>query len=335
MKKNFKKVVVLLLALTLLVGVLAGCDDSKTGGEEKNGGNGEGDDGILVGLTLCFYDDPYFLDMRNTVKDFCDKKGWGFTEFDAASDAAAQSDAVENMIASGIDILILAPVDASAIVPSVESCNAKGIPVICVDCGADGGDLLTFVESDNHNAGVLCGEYMAEQLNGSGKICITNSPGGSAARDREEGFREVIAKYPGIEILDAQESVSQTRGQEIGDTWAIAYPDLDGVFCIDDNSGLGVESAMELAGFDDLVICSVDGSSTAASHILDDSMLYDATAAQQPILIAVYAMEAAEAYFDGKADTIEPYIQIPVFMVTKDNAQDYLDGKLTEYDVAY
>lgn len=322
--KNITKVIALLLMLTMLLAAVPGFAAA------------EEEDEILVGLTLCFYDDPYFLDMRNTVKDFCDQKGWGFTEFDAASDAAAQSDAVENMIASGIDLLVLAPVDSAAIVPSVEKCNDHDIPVICVDCGADGGEILTFIESDNRAAGEMCGEYMAEQLGGSGTVCITNNPGGSAARDREEGFREVIEKYPDIEIVDAQESVSQTRGQEIGDTWAIAYPDLDGVFSIDDNSGLGVESAMMLAGgFEDLVICSVDGSSTAAMHILDENMLYDATAAQQPILIAVYAMEAAEAYFEGNADTIEPYIQIPVFMVTKDNAQDYLDGKLTEYDVAY
>ena len=350
MKKTQRTLIGMGLALIMAFGLLSGCGsdsgaassaEAPASSQAAASSNTSGDaaavnDGdILIGFTVPFYDDPYFLDMRNTVKDFCDAKGWGFTEFDAAADAAAQADAVENMIATGIDCLVIGPVDASAIVPSIENCNEKNIPVICVDCGADGGEILTFVESDNHQAGVLCGEYMVEQLGGKGRICITNCPSGSAARDREEGFREVLKNYPDIEILDAQESVSQTKGQEIGDTWAIAYPDLDGVFSIDDNSGLGVESAMRTAGVSDLVICSVDGSSTAAMHILDDEQFYDATAAQQPILIAVYAMEAAEAYFNGEGDTIEPHIQIPVFMVTKDNAQDYLDGKLTEYDIAY
>ena len=290
-------------------------------------------DEFLVGLTLMFYDDPYFLDMRNTVKDYCDAKGWGFTEFDAATDAAAQSDAVENMIATGIDVLVIAPVDSAAIVPSIEKCNEKGIPVICVDAGTDGGEILSFVESDNYEAGVLCGETLVATMGEEGKICITNCPSGSAARDREEGFHSVIDKYPGIEILDTQESVSQTKGMEIGDTWGVAYPDLDGVFTIDDNSGLGVQQALKNAGVS-CPIVSVDGSATAAECIADENQMYLGTAAQQPILIAVRAMEAVQAYKDGDTSGVEPHIQVPTFMVTAENAEAYLAGELTQYEVA-
>ncbi len=334
MKKH--KLLALLLALTLAVGLFAGCSAGGNGEPPANApdgaGDAAGDDEFLVGLTLMFYDDPYFLDMRNTVKDYCDTRGWGFTEFDAAADAAAQSDAVENMIASGIDALVIAPVDASALVPSVQKCNELGIPVICVDAGVDDGEMLSFVESDNYEAGVICAEYLVEALGGAGNICITNCPSGSAARDREEGFRKVLEDYPDIVILDAQESVSQTKGMEVADTWAVAYPDIDGVFCIDDNSALGVSAAFSNAGIS-CPIVSVDGSSAVTEDILNGGM-HLGTICTQPILIAVKAMEALDAYIAGDVDSIEAHIQVPVFMVSEENAQDYIDGKLTEFEVA-
>ena len=327
MKKS--KWLVLMLALVMVLSLFAGCGNDAA---EPADTDESAEDEFLVGLTLMFYDDPYFLDMRNTVKDYCDAQGWGFTEFDAASDAAAQSDAVENMIASGIDALVIAPVDSSAIVANIEKCNELNIPVICVDAGADGGELLSFVESDNYEAGVLCGEHLVEAIGGAGQICITNSPSGSAARDREEGFRDVLADYPDIEILDVQESASQTKGMEIADTWAIAYPDIDGVFCIDDNSALGVSAAFSNAGIS-CPIVSVDGSATVTEDILSGGM-HLGTVCTQPVLIAVKAMEALSAYLAGDTDSIEAHIQVPVFMVTSENAQDYIDGKLTEFAVA-
>ncbi len=329
MKKH--KLLALALVVVLALGLLAGCGNKQ--GDDAQTDGSAGDDGeFLVGLTLMFYDDPYFLDMRNTVKDYCDARGWGFTEFDAAADAALQSDAVENMIASGIDALVIAPVDASALVPSVKKCNELGIPVICVDAGVDDGDMLSFVESDNYEAGVICAQHLVEALGGKGNICITNCPSGSAARDREEGFRKVLEEYPDIVILDAQESVSQTKGMEIADTWAVAYPDIDGVFCIDDNSALGVSAAFENAGIS-CPIVSVDGSSTVTQDILDGGM-HLGTICTQPILIAAKAMEALDAYVAGDTSGVEAHIQVPVFMVTKENAQNYIDGKLTEFAVA-
>lgn len=318
-----KKLMAMLLTILMLLAAMSGMTTVLA----------EEDDEFLVGCTLMFYDDPYFLDMRNTVKEYCDAEGWGFTEFDAAGDAAAQSDAIVNMIGSGIDALVIAALDADGVVPNIEECNAQGIPVICVDAGINGGEILTLCESDNYQAGVMCGEALVEAIGGKGKICITNSPSGAAARAREEGFFSVVDQYPEIECMDKQESLNQTRGMEIGDTWAIAYPDLAAVFTIDDNSGLGVAAAFRNAGLS-VPIFSVDGSAAAAEQILDPDQMYAGTAAQQPKLITIYAMDALKEWKDGDPANIEPHYQVPVFMVTAENAEAYLAGELTTYEVA-
>ena len=133
--------------------------------------------------------------------------------------------------------------------------------------------------------------------------------------------------------MDKQESLNQTRGMEIGDTWAIAYPDLAAVFTIDDNSGLGVAAAFRNAGLF-VPIFSVDGSAAAAEQILDPDQMYAGTAAQQPKLITIYAMDALKEWKDGDPANIEPHYQVPVFMVTAENAEAYLAGELTTYEVA-
>ncbi|MCI8464408.1 MAG: sugar ABC transporter substrate-binding protein [Lachnospiraceae bacterium] len=294
-------------------------------GEEASGETGKK---LKIGLTLSFYNDPYFIDMRNVVKDWCDENGYEFLEFDGASDAAKQAAGIENMMEAGIDGLILAPVDSAAVVPQVQKCNEAGIPVITVDCNADGGEIVSFIESDNRSAGILCAEYLGERLEGKGNICITNAPNSSAARDRDEGFREVLAeKYPDIKILDTQKSGDMPTGMNIGENWASQYADLDAVFCIDDNSALGVQAAFEAAGRTDIFTVSVDGSEQPVKDILD-GRLVAATAAQQPKQIGALACEALLDHISGKE--VEEHIQIPVILVTKDNAQDYLDGKLTQ-----
>ncbi len=127
-------------------------------------------------------------------------------------DRAQQIDVVQTFIGQGIDAIVLAPLDSTALVAPVEDAVAAGIPVVIIDSGLKTDQHASFVATDNHAGGVRGGERLAEVLGGKGKILLLRYAEGSASTEaREAGFLEAIAKHPGIEIVSQDQYAGPTR----------------------------------------------------------------------------------------------------------------------------
>lgn len=87
-------------------------------------------------------------------------------------DIAGQLSVVEDMINAGVSAIAIAPTDSSAIVSAVEKANQAGIPVIAVDTAINGGEITSYVATDNLAAAAMGGIWMGEQLGGKGNIKI-------------------------------------------------------------------------------------------------------------------------------------------------------------------
>jgi len=121
-----------------------------------------------------------------------------------ADGPAKQVGDVEDLMVKGIDALVILAHDSAPLTPIVEQVYNEGIFVVSVDRGLTKPVENVYVAGDNPGMGRVSGEWMAKELNGKGKIvvlegipCVINS-------ERVDAFNEVIAKYPGIEILDSQ-----------------------------------------------------------------------------------------------------------------------------------
>ncbi len=77
---------------------------------------------------------------------------------------------VEDMIQRKVDLIGLQPVDSKGIIPVIKEANKAGIPIITVDTGADGGELVTYIATDNYAAGVQAAEWIIDALDG--KECL-------------------------------------------------------------------------------------------------------------------------------------------------------------------
>ncbi len=121
---------------------------------------------------------------------------------DAQQDNAKQVADVENFLRQKIDLLIISPNEAKPLTPVVQRVFREGIPVIVLDREIEGDTYTTFIGADNHAIGRAAGEYADSILGGRGNIVeIKGLPGSTPARDRSEGFREAIAKSPGLHII--------------------------------------------------------------------------------------------------------------------------------------
>ena len=143
-----------------------------------------------------------------------------------------------------------------------------------------------------------------------------------ACIDRVAGFKAEMAKHPDMVLLDTQEGKGTTEGaRPVMRDLLGRFPEMDAAFPINDPSAIGCISAIESAGREGKVtLVSVDGSRPGIAMIQAGKLL--STSAQSPHEIGRVAAEKAYEHFEGKA--VEKDIKIPVTLVTKENAAEFL-----------
>ena len=95
-----------------------------------------------MGLSLSTLNNPFFVQIRAGAQAEAKKLGVDLTVTDAQNDASQQANQLQNFTSSGLDAIIVNPVDSDAAGNSVKAANKAKIPVIAVDRGvnkADGG----------------------------------------------------------------------------------------------------------------------------------------------------------------------------------------------------
>jgi ribose transport system substrate-binding protein len=160
---------------------------------------------------------------------------------------------VQNAVAVGVDGIVLAPLDAKALVEPVEQAIAKGIPVVIIDSGLESDKVVSTVSTDNYNGGVLAARRLGELLKGEGRIILLRYAEGSESTiQRENGFTDTIAKeYPKLTYLsnDQYGGATSDLAQQKSQSLVTRYRgQIDGVFCVNESNTLGMLRALEGAG---------------------------------------------------------------------------------------
>lgn len=168
-------------------------------------------------------------------------------------DRAQQIQYVQTAVATGVDGIVLAPVDAKALKAPVEEAIGKGIPVVIIDSALESDKTVSYVATDNYNGGVIAAQRLGELLGGKGKIILMRYAVGSASTDeREKGFTDTIAKeFPGISYLSDDQYAGATpdSAQKTAQSLVTRYRgQADGVFCPNESSTLGMLRALDAAG---------------------------------------------------------------------------------------
>lgn len=117
-------------------------------------------------------------------------------------DDKKQIEQIEDFIRKKVDLLIVSPNQVHTITPVIDKAFDSGIPVLLFDRKTDSRKYSAFVGADNYEVGRTMGEYIAKRLDGRGRIVeITGLVGSSPAMERQRGFHDAIARYPGLQIV--------------------------------------------------------------------------------------------------------------------------------------
>jgi ribose transport system substrate-binding protein len=279
-----------------------------------------------VGVTLLTEAHVFYQDLKRGLQHAADSLGMDLHVVAGEWDLARQTSQVENFVTQKMDAIIIAPVDSRGIVSAVEEANRAGIPVFTADISSAGGHVTSHIASDNAQGGRLVGEYLATLLKGRGDIAILDQPTLASVIDRVRGFRETIAKYPGIHIVAAPAVERGLRdvAKNKMDNLLQSHPTLAAVFGSNDDCALGALASVRTAGRGDVLIVGFDAIPEARSAIEQGGQL-KADAIQYPEVIGRRTIETIFRALHG--EPVPPLVAVPVGIVDRDSLTAHRTGR--------
>lgn len=247
--------------------------------------------------------------------------------FAAAYDSdERQVQQIDSLVATGIDLLIVAPNQVQTISPAIDRAYDKGIPVIVFERKTNSQKYTAFISADNYEMGRVMGEYIASQLHGKGRVMeMMGLEGSSPAIERHNGFAYAMKGFPNIEVVATlQGDWTEESGYEVTKQWlaqqqtANSQQPIDYIFGQNDRMAIGARKAFIERKGQQPLYCGIDGLPgedggirLVRDSVLDASCIYP-THGDKIIQLAIDIL-------DGK-----PYEKETLLMsalVTRDNAR--------------
>jgi ribose transport system substrate-binding protein len=234
-----------------------------------------------------------------------------------------QASILEDQITKRVSAIAVAPAGVSEILPLLDKAKAAGIPVIIFDTDVDWAGKLSFVGSDNREAGRLAGRHIVEALEGKGKVAVVRGILGIRTHEeRLAGFREAIAGKPGIDLVTVQPANSERAlGMSVTENILSTHPDLRAIFATNDQMALGAVEAIAARSLTGKVaVVGVDATREAVTAIQAGKLSADVS--MHPEALGRGAAEAAIKAARG--EPLERRIDTGATLVTRQNAAEFL-----------
>ena len=289
-----------------------------------------------VGVSMALFDDNFLTVLRNGLVEYAGTlDGVDVQVEDAQNDVAKQLDQINNFIASGVDAIIVNPVDTSATQAMSDAAAGAGVPLVYVNREPVNVDTLpdnqAFVASDERESGTLETKEVCRLFKEAGKTeanvyVIMGELSNQAAQQRTQDIHDVIESGEcgvTLNIIDQQTSNwMRDQAQNLMTNWLSAGAEFDGVIANNDESAIGAIQAIKASGADvkPYVIGGVDATQDALQAMqageLDVTVFQDAGGQGSGALDAALKLARGEA--------VEQKVYIPFQLVTPENIGDFL-----------
>jgi ribose transport system substrate-binding protein len=273
---------------------------------------------------------PFWAAARAGADDAAERYGVTLRHFAPTEpdNVAEQTAILDDVIADGsVDAIIFAPVDFVAQTAQIERANERGIPVCNFSNKMDGGEIAYFVGSNDVEIGSGVLDWVAEQLDGEGRIIIIEGvPGAVTAQNRQRGIEAALENHPGLELVASQTAnYARTEASDVVENLLTQHSDIDAIIAHNDEMALGASAAVQsVAGYDldDIIITGVDGTPDALQAITDGRI--DASADYGGYPMGFNATEACVRYLNGE-HLENPELVLPFSMIDHSNLDTYYE----------
>lgn len=261
---------------------------------------------LTIGFSQVGSESDWRIAFTEAILAEAEARGINLLFSDAENNQENQIAAIRSFIAQGVDAIILAPVIETGWDQVLGEAQAAGIPVVIIDRNvtADESLYLTRVSSNFVHEGRLAAAWLVQATAGNCNIVeLEGTVGSSAARDRQIGFNEVIALFPGMRIIVSQPGdFRRANGRRVmeGILNAENPRDICAVWSHNDDMAIGAIQAIKDAGLDpgsDILIVSVDAIPDIFRAMMDGDT--NATVELSPHMGGP-AFDAIIAYLNGE-----------------------------------
>ncbi len=288
-----------------------------------------------IGVSMARFDDNFLTVLRNGIQAQADAAGLSVQIEDAQDDVAKQLDQINNFIASGVDAIIVNPVDTSATQAMTDAAAAAGVPLVYVnrqpinvDTLPDNQAFVASNESESSTKGVIeqCRLWAEEGKAEVNVYVMQGQLSNQAAVQRTQNIYDVVeaGQCPvTINVIDQQTANwSRDEAQNLMTNWLSTGAAFDGVIANNDEMALGAIQAMKAAGIDmaSVVVSGVDATQDALASMQAGEL--DITVFQNAAAQGGGALDAAVKLAAGEA--VEQKVYVPFELVTPANIADYM-----------
>ena len=286
-----------------------------------------------VGVSMAKFDDNFLTVLRNgMIASAKGRTGVDLQVQDAQNDVAKQLDQIKNFVASGVDAIIVNPVDTSATQAMTDA--AGKIPLVYVNRQPINVDTLpdtqAFVASNEADSGTLETKAICGLLKAAGKkeanvFVMMGELSNQAAVQRTKDIHEVIGGADcgvKVNIIDEQTANwSRDEAQNMMTNWISGGKAYDAVIANNDEMAIGAIQAMKAAKVDmkTMIVGGVDATQDALAAMASGDL--DVTVFQNAAGQGAGSLDAALKL--AKGEKVEKKVYIPFELVTPENLAKY------------
>jgi ribose transport system substrate-binding protein len=211
-------------------------------------------------------------------------EAWGklmnveITWFDGELSATKQRASIDNMASQQWDFVAIQSFGIGTLTDPVNRMIDAGVPVIAMDTLiAPPGtiDITSFIAPDNIMMGSVSTEALMKAIGGKGNVVMTQGAlGHSGAQGRAEGFKQVVANYPDVTVIDEQPADwDVTKVARIWDSILTQHPEIAGAFFHNDDMALAAFNVIKAKGREGVLLAGVDAMPPAVNAVIDGVMV--------------------------------------------------------------
>lgn len=329
--KSFKIAAAIVVSL-LGVGSLAACSGA-------DGGDAGGDKKVKIGYSTFNLTNPYFAGILKGLEDQTKEFGWELVVTNSNNSVEGQVADIENLVTQGVDVVMLTPADAEAVSPAIQNAKNADVPVFAI-----GDTVNAKINQQVLPDSVAAAESAVDEIaafltekygDAKGNIVDVRGKAGLVVeKQREEGFRKGLKKYPGIKVVaEGDGGFDTAQANALMADVLEANDQIDAVWAANDAMSVGVSAAIKSAGRfapigekDHIYVIGMDGAKPAIEDIRKG--VQDATISQNPVAMAALAVKNVKELLAGKK--LENLIYFPTLLVNTENIES---DKVTKYGI--
>ena len=267
-----------------------------------------GKDKVTIALVPGLTADGFYVTMHHGAQAAAKAVGAELIYQGAAEwNVSLQVPVLDAVIAKKPDAIMIAPTDKVQLIAPLKKAHDAGIPIVCVDTfigtgvfqtGSGDADFpIAYVASDNVLGGRMAARALAQAIGEKGKVYVSNvKPGISTTDQREEGFKDEMKKYSGVQVLETQFN-DDDANKAAAQVQAVfgRVPDLAGVFGANLFSASGTANGITQAGqAGKIKIAGFDAPESIVPQLKDGT--FTLTIAQHPAEIGYFGLITAFAH---------------------------------------